>query len=521
MIGSLLRPLTSGLQDERIQYNINKDRCRIYPYLKVFIRAGRMTTQWVRLDFNQVADFGRQSTCDLVRKGHFINRVFLVCSLPSLTTTNRVTGNPLPTNALPQFGYTNGIGHALVARADFTISGEVVDSLDSQLLEVLDEYYTPLEKVGAVNELIGRLDNGFTNTSFQGPLTTYTQLPFWFSRGDSAAALPIDAMPADQIQIRVQFRGIQGCYQTTSLSPTVATDPCDPSTEGSSLWNISQSSFYEEDSGGVVVPGLNPADPTKKYSRLEDYAMPLKTDIHIEDAYLLCEYIYVDKSEANRFRVSDIRVPVVQHYILEPFDNKSTPYANIPIRVPNPARALYIVPQRYEAPAYNAYFLCARDLTTTYNENNNINEIWWPNAEGLQDAAVPTRFIAGFATRDSEPLAALSFVYEGQLARYATTAPALFRSIIPGPMFTKTPWINRYMYALPFGLMPGIKPLTLHFGEANLDKLKRAELRLQFSGQRSCATDSMTVDRYTVRIYAETYNVFRVYGGRGTLLFSY
>jgi hypothetical protein len=521
MIGSLLRPLTSGLQDERIQYNVHKDRCKIHPYLKVFVRAGRMTTQWVRLDFNQVADFGRQTTCDLVRKGHFINRVFLVCTLPALTTTNKITGAPLPTGALPKFGYTNGIGHALIARTDFTISGETVDTLDSQLLEVLDEYYTPLEKVPAVNELIGRYDNGFTNTSIQGPITTYTPLPFWFSRGDSSAALPIDAMPADQLQIRVQFRGIQGCYQTTSLSRLPnSPDPCDPSTEGSSLWNISESSFYVEDTGGILVPGLNPSSPNTKYSQLENYAMPLKSDIHIQDAYLLCEYIYVDKPEANRFRVADIRVPVVQHYIVEPFDNKEQAFASIPVRIPNPCRALYMVPQRYEVPAYNAYFLCTRDLTTTYNQQNNIDEIWWPNAQGLQAASVPSKFIPGFATRDSEPLAALSFVYEGQLARYATTAPALFRSVLIGPMFTKTPWINRYMYALPFGLFPGMKPLTLHFGEANLDKLKRAELRLQFSPKRGC-TDPMTVDRYTVRIYAETYNVFRVYGGRGTLLFSY
>ncbi len=518
MIGSLLRPLTTGLQDERIQYDVNPERCKISPYLKVFIRAGRMTTQWVRLDFNQVPDFGRQSTCDLIRKGHFINRLFLVATLPDISTVQQQAQTEAGTDQVyPKFTWVNGIGHTLAAQVQFTISGEIVDQFDSQLLEILDEYYTPLEKVPAVNELIGRNDTNYSPTDYtysSAQKRVIVPLPFWFSRGDSAAALPIDAIAADQIQVRINFRSLNGTYYTESRSQT--DDPCDPSTDGSSLWSLAGQQLYKESSapGAQAVPGLDPEDPTKTYLPMS-YSMPTVQNLHLSDTYLLAEYIYVDKPEANRFRMADIKVPVTQHYILEPYDNQSQAYVNIPIRVPNPCRALFFMAQRYENPIYNLHFLATRDLTAPNNQ-----AIWWPNSQGLQSAAVPSKFIPAFALRDSEPLVGVTLAYEGSLPRYATTAPALFRSVLNGSLFTKTPWVNRYYYALPFGIFPGVKPLTIHAGEANLDKLKKTELRLQFSSQRGCL-QPMTVDRYIVRVYAETYNIFRVYGGRASLLFSY
>ena len=528
MIGSLLRPLTSGLQDERIQYDKAADRCKITPFLKVFMKAGRLTSQWVRLDFNQVADFGRQATVDLIRKGHFITRLFLVTTLPDISTVQQAAEvQAATTDISPKFGWTNSIGHALIQQAQLAISGEVVDTLDSNLLEILDEYYTPLEKVPAVNELIGRRDTDYSQISigYEGSTTVYVPLPFWFTRGDSAAALPIDALPQDQIQVRFNFRALNGCYYTNSRN----SNTFDPQVDGTGLWPLSGSQLYQRDEvGGTVIPGLNPEEPTAKYAPITGYKMPTASQLHLSNTYLLAEYIYVDKPEANRFRVADLKYPVVQHYAIEPNDNKSQAFTNIPIRVPNPARALYWVSQRYEVPAYNAHFLATRDLSANYPVRpcdalplpNTEQRLWWPNAQGLQEAAPPTKFIPAFALRDSEPLSAISFVYEGNLARFATTAPALFRSVLMGPIYTKTPWVNRYYYTMPFGIFPGVKPLTVHCGEANLDKLKRAELRLQFAPKRGYQAP-MSVDRYITHIYVETYNIFRVYGGRGSMLFSY
>lgn len=521
MISSLLRPLNSGFQDERLQYDINPKRIRFSQFTKIFLRAGRMTTQWVRLDFNQLPDFGRQATLDLVRKGHFISRLFLVSTLPDIAgpqAAAAVTAAVDPASIYPKFGWTNSVGHALIANAQLTIAGDVVDQIDSQLFEILDELYTPLEKVPAVNELVARNDTNFGQTTFGYTgvqKTVYTPLPFWFCRGDSAAAFPIDAIAADQIQVRINFRAAAGCYYTDSRFQGTF----DPQVDGAALWPLPDSQLYKTatkfDPGAQRIPGLIPNDPNQYFVPIQGAKMP--SALHLGETYILAEYIYVDKPEANRFRVADLKVPIVQHYALEPQNNKGQAFMNIRIRVPNPARALYFITQRYEVSSYNAHFLMTRDLKAATPE---AQIPWWPNSQGLQSAAVPKKFIPAFALRDSEPLSALTYIYEGNMARYATTSPSLFRSVMTGTIFKKSPWINRYIYALPFGLFPGFKPLTVPFGEANLDKLKRTELRLQIAPSRGC-TNPMEVDRFIARVYVETYNILRIYGGRASLLFSY
>lgn len=507
MVASLLRPLTNGLQNERLKY---ASQPNLQQFLKVYLKAGRFTTQWVRLDFNQLPSFGTQATVDLVRKGHFITRLFLVATLPDISTVQvAAAAEAAPETVKPQFSYTNSVGHALVKNVDMTISGTVVERLSSRLLETMDEFNTELSKLPAVNRLIGRRDNGFSPTTGSGALRQFTvrvPLPFWFGRGDSSCALPIDAMGSDLVQLRFNFRTFNGLFFTDSRSATA-----NPLIEGSALRPLLGSQLFKTDSAGSIIPGLDPANPTQTYSPLTGFNMP--NAVALGDTYILAEYVYVDRSEANRFRLADLQIPVVQHYTLEPFDTQAVPQVAIPIRIPNPTRALFIFPQRFEAVQYNAYFLATRDLSGP----GQIEEPWWPNAIGLESQASPKRLIPGYALQDSEPIAAIGLVYEGNFARWITQSPALFRSIIPGTTNTKSPWINRYIYCLPFSLWG---PFTAPFGEANLDKLRRTDLRIQISPKRGCVNNA-TVDRFLLHVFAENYNILRVYGGRGSMLFSY
>ena len=123
----------------------------------------------------------------------------------------------------------------------------------------------------------------------------------------------------------------------------------------------------------------------------------------------------------------------------------------------------------------------------------------------------------GFVYRNSEPIAAIQLVYEGSLYRYATTCPSVFRSLIPGLEQRKSPWVNRYVYNLPFAFQSGLLAPSQPCGEANLDKIVNINLRLEmqpFAG-------TTAVPRYLIYVWAETYNIFRVYGGRGGMMFAY
>jgi hypothetical protein len=84
----------------------------------------------------------------------------------------------------------------------------------------------------------------------------------------------------------------------------------------------------------------------------------------------------------------------------------------------------------------------------------------------------------------------------------------------------KTPWVNRYFYNIPFGLRNGHTPFSMPMGEANLDKVQRINLVLGFHGKTGSIVDTVT-ERFNVFIFAETYNILRVYGGRAGMMFAY
>jgi hypothetical protein len=417
----------------------------------------------------------------------------------------------------PYFGWTNSLGHSLIDSASIRIGGNLVETINGQLMEILDEFQTPLEKVSEVSNLICRSESGFTQTTYGYSNATsqkvITPLPFWFSRGDPGCVLPIDALNVDEVRLTVNFKPVTSLYYTDSRADTPVIN-----VEGGSLWPMANSRFYYDDPDSTLV--MTNMEPSRVYPNApisafaSDIVMP--RTFTIPESYLLVEYIYLDKAEANRFRIADLQVPIVQHYILNPQDTNKNLYTNIPLSIPNPTRDIFFYCQRYEAPSLNAHFLATRDISINQADPYSL---WWPDATGL-NARYPGTLKPGFSSSGSEPIRWLALNYNETLNRYSSENVALFRSFLPSIEQRKAPWINRYYYNLPFGLNSGLNPFSMPLGQANLDKIQRVNLSLGFHGITGDPTDSYA-ERFWVRTYAETYNVFRVYGGRGTMMFAY
>ena len=512
MVVSLLQIIHTGLQDERLLPTKGKPKINFFQ--KVFLKAGRFTTAWVRLDFDTRPNFASQASITLPRQGHLITRLYLVTTMPDIRTPQLAARAAATTSfAGPTFGWTNSLGHALIQTASLDIGGARVEQLNGRLLEVLDEFNTPLEKTTLMNSILPRIQNGFGPQSIgwtENPAVAVTPLPFWFSRGDPGVALPVDAINNDQIRLNITFAPLNSLYVSSAQVDYSTTQT---PVGGEAYFPLLSSRFYQT-GGSTPVKGLT-GNPTTSTNVSVIPGTTMASSYTLGDTYLLAEYVYLDKPEANKFRISDIQYPLIQHYLFEPTDSQGLPKVNIPLRVPNPTRDLFFFAQRYEAPAYNAPFLASRDLSGL----GITVAPWWPNAEGL-DAVNLGYPVPGFSTRQSEPLEALSLVYENKLVRYNNLAPQVFRSLLPAIVQKKTPWINGYYYNLPFGMEHGITPPSIVMGEANLDKVEKVELRLQLKPYLG-SIDPNNVPRYIVYCFAETYNILRIYGGRAGLLFSF
>ena len=220
MVATLLRQITSGFQDSRL----TGKELKIDPFLYVLIKAGRFTTQWQRLDFITKPAFGSSSVCTLQRKGHLLSRLYLVANMPDIRTSQQNALNLAGPNFVgPIFGWTNSLGHALINYMSLEIGGARVEQMDGRLLEVLDEFNTPIEKVQNVNRLIQRVENGYNSKTFgwsSTPTQVVVPLPFWFSRGDLGVALPVDGLYADEIRCTINFTGLSQLYTTSTIVPT-------------------------------------------------------------------------------------------------------------------------------------------------------------------------------------------------------------------------------------------------------------------------------------------------------------
>ena len=545
----MLQIVASGLQDiERLNAPLGQPSIQFYK--TVMHKRTRWASQWRRVEFDNLADFGRTAIVTLPINGELITRVTLVVQLPDIYTPQITAINAqaaaFPTRPLvgPSWAWTNGIGHAICSSATCLIGDQIADQFDSQLLEVLDEFGGPVEHFDSKNILIARDPSSFSDQQMiqrfatpsvpqTNPQTVEITFPFWWNRGPGPQALPIQALWKDKVQIRVSFRTLQQLvFTSTRLNPAnpplSAANVATSQTEGQ-MPNIAGCGFYYADvSGstmiydatssanltalGLVVsaqPGnplnttmipANPfpggvCDPTITGT------MPTTENLHFTDAYWIVEYVSLEDREASAFRMADLEIPFLQHEPLPIVQTGGAADVRIRMDQTGLVRDLIWVAQREEAANYNAHFLFSRDLAEEDDlaSGNPCDIPWWPNAI-LPDWDYGDGYIVpAFSTRGSDTIIHARMNIKG-LTRFEHEAPSMFRALIPALGCRRCPLVDRYIYRYDFGFWPtgglaetNTMPADEIRGCANWDKLPKRELSLTIN-QPECANFKWIVD---------------------------
>lgn len=449
---SMLRIVSEGLQDiERL--NAPRGRPSIQFYTSVLRRRTRWSRAWRRVEFDGLADFGRTVTVTLPIMGELITRAVLVVQLPALP--------PVPAGAVaPIWTWTNSIGNAICSDMVFSIGSTTVDTLDSRLMEILTEHEEVPEHFDSTNTLLGRYPSGFSPATVASPATELAVIPpFWWNRGVSPHALPIQALSRDKVQIHVTFREAQQCVYTESRTGTEVGFGSEP--ESRTLPLIAWCPFV--DASGNPVPG---AKAPGAY--------------HFVDAYWLVEYVSLEDREATAIRLADLHIPIVQHRALPAQSTGGARQVRVPIATGGLVRDMVWVAQRVEAPSYNNYFLFSRDL-----HDPNSDALWWPDARIPDWNFGDGYFRPAFVDRQSDPIVGATLWTQGT-RRFEHDGPSIFRSLIPALGSQRTPWVNRYIYRYDFGMWPtgkidgGSIPHE-HRGSANWDLIQQKELVLDMA----------------------------------------
>jgi hypothetical protein len=538
--------VSTGLADARLMSP--KGNPDIHQFVHVINKTTRWAAQWNRVDFDGTPEFGQRVSLTIPTIGELVNAIMIVVEMPDIYSTQLSAIQAMGGTSLtdqgsflgPLFGWTNSLGHALIQQIELEIGGQIVETFDSRLLEIMDELNEPLESAIAKNFMIKRTPFGFTNKTYLGPTptTVYVPIPFWFSRpGIHSHALPLQALNNDAVRIHVTFRGINGLVYTEARAnpntiglsniPVCAdTDPFAP------MLPIVGSPFWGEtavDASGSPIKVLGPVYTMNSSMGtgpitggiIPGIKMPLR--FSPIDAYAMIEYISLEEYEAIVFRTAELTYQVKQHFAVPVEQTLGQTEIHVDIPYANPTKEVMWVLQRPEAPTYNAYFLFTRDLYPTPVSQpeggpppppNPTTIPWWPNAI-LQPAQIFNWQIKpGFHDSYSEPLAGAALHYNSY-ERFVHEGGSFFRSVIPSQYFIKSAAIDRYIYAYAFGH----KNERLEYmpkGAANWDKIQRKELYITLNPSRGGGAPP----NMNLYVYITIWNIFKIYGGRGAMLFS-
>lgn len=530
-----LRLISTGLADTRLQPPKGN------PDANQFVNVVRKTTRWAaqmnRIEFDGVPEFGQRVSMTLPRIGQLVSGITIAVTMPDIYTTQlraiqAAGGTSLDDPGAflgPLFGWTNSLGHALIQQIELEIGGTIVETLDSRLLEILDELNEPLESVLTKNRMICRAPNGFNaKTWLSSDLTRiYVPIPFWFSRrGIYSHALPIQALTADIVRIHVTFRPIDDLIYTEAR-PDVRNPALLNSTVVDGKYAIRGSRFFKSSSSGSsgssgsVVYSLNATMPVTGISGEVISGVQMPARFSPVDAYALVEYIFLEEYEALAFRTAELTYHVEQHVAVPVQQTLGAKEIRVALPYANPVKELLWVLQRPEVAQYNAWFLFTRDLGAVVPKIPPQNGVehpcltpWWPDAALVPSGGLGWSVRPGFQTSYSEPLEGATLMYNSY-ERCVHDGGSFYRGIVPAMHYTKSAVVNRYVYAYSFGVR-GAADVYEPTGVANWDKIPRKEIYLRLAnGRRGVPPPNMNV-----YMYVTIWNVFKVFGGRGGMLFT-
>lgn len=461
---SMLRMVSQGLQD-KTRLNSPRGQPSVNFYRSVLRQHTRWASQWRRVEFDNLADFGRTAVVTLPIIGELITRATLVVNLPDIfTPQNEAAKAVAPFSQIigPRWSWTNALGHVICSEVELLIGGQVVDRLDSRLIGVIDETDTPLEHWDSTNIMVAQEPSDYTQDAYKGKYLTQQRqqtleiiFPFWWNRGPGPQALPIQALAKDKVQIRVTFREVQECVYTDAR-----VNPANPGAEakqagpmpimaGCGFYKTSgdpgSQPIYDMTRTGIgVPPNLTPTGVV-----LDGYAMP--PEWHFRDAYWIIEYVSLEDREATAFRTADLLVPFTQHVAVPVTPTNGARNVRIPLPQGGLVRDITWVAQRVEAEDYNAYLLFSRDLGEPGAKGSFIP--WWPDAI-VPDWDYGDGYVRpAFADRQSDPIVAATLWARG-LRRFEHEGPSLMRSLLPALNCRCVPMVDRYIYRYDFGFWP-------------------------------------------------------------------
>ena len=179
-----------------------------FTYFKmIYRRHTNFATESIQVhwDSNTITpELGTTLTATIPRQAELVNGIWLQVVLPKDTADP--PADPEPT-------WIDGVGNALVKRADIEIGGHLVDRHYGEWMNIWGELTTPQGKLQGYDKMVGN------NTNLGAATEQRLDIPllFWFCR-NPGLALPLVALQNQDVKLKIQLETLANLIQSGTLT---------------------------------------------------------------------------------------------------------------------------------------------------------------------------------------------------------------------------------------------------------------------------------------------------------------
>ena len=471
MAGGLLELVAHGVQDIFLIGNP-----QISFFKVVYKRHTNFSMESILATFDGDINFGNKISAKIPRSGDLAYSMVLEVDLPLLESTRSgLTGGGT-------ISYVNNIGHALIDYVEIEIGGNVIDKQYGEWMEIWTQLSLDESMKFGYQEMLQRYDT-FQTTS--GPQTVFIPLQFWFCR-NIGLALPLVALQYHEVKVNIKFRPLSKLftfgsnnYYTGSKSGTTVTITSNNPEFASSdngkkiYWSDGTSDTISSYSSSTEVEVSGSGTKTSQ----EFYIAPndtLSGSPTISDARLFVDYIFLDTYERRQF------AQMKHRYLIEQVQFNETESFNA-----NETNKKFGLD--FNLPVKSMYWITQLERISRNNDLFNFSNTVDPNVTKSDTLSKAVLLLNGTERFDERN------------AKY-------FRLIQPFQKHRRVP--NDFIYMYSFSLKPENHQPS---GACNFSKIDSADLNLTFNSGTKAGS---------IRVYALSYNILRIFSGMGNVAFS-
>ena len=525
MAGGLMQLVAYGAQDLYLTGNP-----QITFFKTIYRRHTNFSMEYIPQYFRVLPTFSttqrNQLSVKIDRNGDLLYDCYVLIDIPDIYSTEA-----------EKFQWVENLGENFIYSAEITVNGLQLDKHYSQWLNVWAQLTVTRSKRRAYDEIVGNLwqmqfpDKYYgeyspsTRPSISGR-RLYVPLFFWFCV-NPGLAIPLISLQYTEIYINIEFRALNELF---------------------TMWyGVSPENLYEFGKTGNTPSTGIPDFDKELLQGIQDAGLPTVTAADLvnglelqgfgpltyfwkfvngtqapngrwtQNSYLFCNYIYLDEDERKRFAQTshEYLITQVQRQQFTGIDGEQV----LELKVSQPVKEMIFTTQRTDVYVFNQwnnytncmYFHSLYDVSFVRNafyfkmERDFVNNGIDPCLPGVEQQ---------YGRNNQFNVDEKNIFYSGKLIlngndRFDERDSIFWNYLESYKYHTNSPDIGIYMYN--FGLNPEeFQPS----GTCNFSRINRAQLQMSL---RQVVNSEI---EYDVNLYNINYNVFRVMGGIGSVVFS-